>query len=41
MIEINNTQVDNAKYLHVVISMYYLIEYSNNYSKWSGDLWQY
>ena len=26
--EINNTQVDNAKYLHVVMSLYNLIEYS-------------
>ena len=29
--EINNTQVDDAKDLDVVISMYNLIEYSNNY----------
>ena len=37
----NNTQIDNAKYIDVVIPMYNLIEYSNNYSKTSGSLWQY
>ena len=31
--EINNTQVDNAKYIDVVMQMYNLIEYSDNYSK--------
>ena len=35
--EINNAQVDNAKYLDAVIPMYNLIQYSNNYSKASGD----
>ena len=39
--EINNTQVDNAKYLDIVMPMYNLIEYSNNYLKTSGSLWQY
>ena len=29
--EINNTQVDHAKYINVVMSMYNLIEYSDNY----------
>ena len=33
MNEINNTQVDNAKDIDVVIPMYNLIEYSDNYSK--------
>ena len=33
MNEIKNTQVDNAKDIDVVIPMYNLIEYSNNYSK--------
>ena len=28
--EINNTQVDNAKYIDVVMQMYNLIEYSDN-----------
>ena len=39
--EMNNTQIDNAKYIDVVMPMYTLIEYSNNYSKTSGSLWQY
>ena len=37
---INNTQIDNAKYIDVVMPMYNLVEYSNNYSKTSGSLWQ-
>ena len=37
---INNTQVDNAKDIDIVMSMYNLIEYSDNYSKTSGSLWQ-
>ena len=39
--EINNTQINNAKYLDVVMPMYNLIKYSDNYSKISGGLWQY
>ena len=39
--EINNTQVDNARNIDIAMSMYNLIEYSNNYSKTSGSLWQY
>ena len=39
--EINNTQIDNAKYIHVVMPMYNLNEYSHNYPKTSGNLWQY
>ena len=39
--EINNTQVDNAKDIDIVMLMYNLIEYSDNYSKASGSLWQY
>ena len=39
--EINNTQVDNAKGIDIVIPIYNLIEYSDNYSKTSGSLWQY
>ena len=38
--EINNTQVDNAKDIDIVMPMYNLIEYSNNYAKTSGSLWQ-
>ena len=34
--EINKTRIDNAKDFDVVISMYNLIEYSDNYSKTSG-----
>ena len=37
--EINNTQIDNAK--DIVMPMYNLIEYSDNYSRASGSLWQY
>ena len=33
--EINNTQIDNAKYTDVVMPLYNLIEYSDNYSKTS------
>ena len=29
--EINNTQVGNAKYTDIVMTMYNLIEYSDNY----------
>ena len=39
--EINNTQIDNAKDTDIVMPMYNLIEYSDNYSKTSGSLWQY
>ena len=35
----NNTLTDNAEDLEFVISMYNLIEYSNNYSKTTGSLW--
>ena len=31
--EINNTQVDNTKEIDIVMSMYNLIEYSDNYAK--------
>ena len=39
--EIKNTQIDNAKDIDIVMPMYNLIEYSNNYAKTSGSLWQY
>ena len=39
--EINNTQVDNAKDIDIVMPMYNLIGYSDNYAKTSGSLWQY
>ena len=39
--EISNTQVDNAKDIDIVMPMYNLIEYSDNYAKTTGSLWQY
>ena len=39
--EINNTQIDNAKGIDIVMAMYNSIEYSDNYTKTSGSLWQY
>ena len=39
--KINNTQIDNVEYIDIVMPMYNLIEYSDNYSKTSGGLWQY
>ena len=38
---INNTGIDNAKDIDIVMPMYNLIEYSDNYSKTSGSLWHY
>ena len=35
--EINNTQIDNAKYIDVVMPMYILIEYSDNHS----EIWKF
>ena len=39
--EINNTQIDNAKDIDIVMPMYNLIEYSDNCAKTTGSLWQY
>ena len=39
--KISNTQIDNAEYIDIVMPMNSLIEYSDNYSKTSGSLWQY
>ena len=39
--EINNTEIDNAEDIDTVMPMYNLIEYSDNYLKTSGILWQY
>ena len=36
--EINNTQIDNAKDIDLVMLVYNLIEYGNNCSKTSGSL---
>ena len=38
---INNTDIDNAHDIDIVMPMYNLIEYSDNYSKTSASLWQY
>ena len=37
---INNTDIDSAQDIDIVMPMYNLIEYSDNYSKTSGSLWQ-
>ena len=37
--EINNTQIDNAKGLHVVVPIHSLMEDSDNYSKTSGEVY--
>ena len=39
--KINNTLIDNAENLDIVVPMYNLLEYSRNYSKTSGTLWNY
>ena len=38
--KMNNTQIDNANEINVVMPRYDLVEYSNNYSRTSGRLWQ-
>ena len=38
---INNRDIDNAHDIDIVMPMYNLIEYSDNYSKTSGSLWKY
>ena len=38
--EINNTQGDNAEDIDIVMPMYNLVEYNNNYSQTSRSLWQ-
>ena len=39
--EINNILIDNAKDIDIIMLIYNLIEYSDNYAKASGSLWQY
>ena len=39
--ERNNTQIDHAKYIDIVMPMYNLIEYSDDYAKTFGRLLQY
>ena len=41
MNKINNMEVDNAQDIDIIMPMYNLIEYSDNYSKTSGSLWHY
>ena len=41
MSRINNTDIDNAQDIDIVMPMYNLMEYNDNYSKTSGNLWQY
>ena len=38
---INNTDIGDVQDIDIVMPMYNLIEYSHNYSKTSGSLWQY
>ena len=38
---INNVEIDYCQDIDTVMSMYNLIEYSDNYAKTSGSLWQY
>ena len=37
----NNTQIDNAKDIDVLMLMYSIIEYRDIYSKKLGSLWKY
>ena len=39
--EINNSQVDNANFIDIVMPVYNLTEYKDNYWKTSGSLWEY
>ena len=39
--KINNTLIDMVEDLDIVMSMYSLLEYSDNYSMTSGSLWNY
>ena len=39
--KINKTEIDNGAYIDIVMPMYNLTEYSDNYSKTSGSLQQY
>ena len=39
--KINGVLIENAEDLYIVMPMYNLLEYSKNYSKTSGSLWNY
>ena len=41
IIHINDEHVDNADNLDIIMPMYNLIEYGDNYSDTSGSLWQF
>ena len=41
ILKIDGVQIDTAEYLAVVMRMYNLIEYSKNYRKTTGSLWNY
>ena len=41
IVETNNTQIDNAKNIDMVMPIYNLIKYNNNYSRTWGSLRQY
>ena len=37
--DINNTQIDNCKDVDIVMPLYNLLEYSDNYAKTTRSLW--
>ena len=37
----NDTFIDEAEHINIAITMYNLIEYSDNYSDFLGRLWQF
>ena len=39
--EINESFIDEAEHINIKMTMYNLIEYSDNYSYTSGSLWQF
>ena len=39
--KLNGVKIDNAEDLDVVMPMYNLLEYSKNYRKTTGSLWNY
>ena len=41
ILKINNVLIDNAEDLDIVMPMYNLLEYSKNYKKTTGSLWNY
>ena len=41
ILKTNGVKIDNAEYLDVVMPMYNLLEYSKNYRKTTGSLWNY